>query len=79
MSALVRDAENSYLSGDAVDDDPMSQLCGHSNTYRNGVGPQAGARRNWFIRLTALIYMGDRGYPPYTYLGYKIAGDTGNQ
>jgi len=27
-----RDAENSYLAGDAVDDDPMSQLCGHSIT-----------------------------------------------
>jgi hypothetical protein len=41
---LERDAENSYLSGDAVDDDPMSQLCGHSITYRIGVGPQAGRK-----------------------------------
>ena len=29
---LERDVENSYLSGDAVDEDPMSQLCGHSIT-----------------------------------------------
>jgi len=42
---LERDAENSYLSGDAVDDDPMSQLCGHSITYRIAVGPVTPARR----------------------------------
>lgn len=41
---LERDAENSYLSGDVVDDDPMSQLCGHSITYRIAVGPQAGRK-----------------------------------
>ena len=41
---LERDAENSYLSGDAVHDDPMSQLCGHSITYRIAVGPQAGRK-----------------------------------
>ncbi len=41
---LERDAENSYLSGNAVDDDPMSQLCGHSITYRIAVGPQAGRK-----------------------------------
>ena len=41
---LERDAENSYLSGDAVDDDPMSQLCSHSITYRIAVGPQAGRK-----------------------------------
>tara|TARA_R110000772_G_scaffold229145_1_gene339971 strand:+ start:334 stop:1497 length:1164 start_codon:yes stop_codon:yes gene_type:complete len=41
---LERDAENSYLSGDAVDDDPMSQLCGHSITFRIAVGPQAGRK-----------------------------------
>jgi hypothetical protein len=41
---LERDAENSYLSGDAVDDDPMSQLCGHSITYRIAIGPQAGRK-----------------------------------
>jgi len=27
-----------------VDDDPMSQLCGHSITYRIAVGPQAGRK-----------------------------------
>lgn len=36
---LERDAENSYLSGDAVDDDPMTPLLGHSITYRIAVGP----------------------------------------
>jgi hypothetical protein len=41
---LERDAENSYLAGDALDDDPMSQLCGHSITYRIAVGPQAGRK-----------------------------------
>jgi len=41
---LERAVESSYLAGDAVDDDPMSQLCGHSITYRIGVGPQAGRK-----------------------------------
>ena len=41
---LERDAENSYLAGDAVDDDSMSQLFGHSITYRIAVGPQAGRK-----------------------------------
>ena len=38
---LERDAENSYLAGEAVGDDPMSQLLGYSITYRIAVGPQA--------------------------------------
>jgi hypothetical protein len=41
---LERDAENSYLAGEAVDDDPMTQLLGHSITYRVAVGPQAGRK-----------------------------------
>ena len=41
---LARDAENSYLTSDAVDEDPMSQLLGHSITYRIAVGPQAGRK-----------------------------------
>lgn len=41
---LERDAENSYLAGDAVDDDPLNQLLGHSITYRIAVGPQAGRK-----------------------------------
>ncbi len=41
---LERDAENSYLSGEEVDDDPMMQLLGHSITYRIVVGPQAGRK-----------------------------------
>ena len=41
---LERDAENSYLTGDAVDDDPLNPLLGHSITYRIAVGPQAGRK-----------------------------------
>jgi len=41
---LEQDMENSYLSGDAVDDDPMTSLLGHSITYRIAVGPQAGRK-----------------------------------
>jgi hypothetical protein len=41
---LSRDAENSYLAGDAVEEDPMAQLLGHSITYRIAVGPQAGRK-----------------------------------
>jgi hypothetical protein len=41
---LERDAENSYLASDAVDDDAMNSLLGHSITYRIAVGPQAGRK-----------------------------------
>jgi len=41
---LERDAENSYLSSDAVTGGPMDQLLGHSITYRIAVGPQAGRK-----------------------------------
>ncbi len=41
---LERDAENSYLASDAVDEDPMTQLLGHSITYRIAVGPQQGRK-----------------------------------
>jgi len=41
---LERDAENSYLAGEAVDEDPMAQLLGHSITYRIAVGSQAGRK-----------------------------------
>ena len=41
---LERDAENSYLALDAVGDDPMTPLLGHSITYRIAVGPQAGRK-----------------------------------
>jgi len=41
---LERDAESSCLASDAVDDDPMNQLLGHSITYRIAVGPQAGRK-----------------------------------
>jgi len=41
---LERDAENSYLTTDAVSEDPMNQLLGYSITYRIAVGPQAGRK-----------------------------------
>jgi ribosomal protein S27E len=41
---LERDAENSYLASDTVDEDPMNQLLGHSITYRIAVGPQQGRK-----------------------------------
>jgi len=41
---LERDAENSYLASDAVDDDAMNSLRGHSITYRIAVGPQTGCK-----------------------------------
>ena len=41
---LERDAENSYLALDAVDDDTLNQLLGSSITYRIAVGPQAGRK-----------------------------------
>jgi hypothetical protein len=41
---LQRDAENSYLTGDTVDEGPMDRLLGHSITYRIAVGPQAGRK-----------------------------------
>jgi len=41
---LERDAENSYLASDAVEEDPMNQLLGHSITYRIAVGPQQGRK-----------------------------------
>lgn len=37
---LVRDAENTYLQLDAVDDDPMQDVHGHSISYRIAIGPQ---------------------------------------
>ena len=41
---LERDAENSYLASDAVEDDPMNPLLRHSITYHIAVGPQAGRK-----------------------------------
>jgi hypothetical protein len=41
---LERDVENSYFASDAVDEDSMAQLLGHSITYRIAVGPQQGRK-----------------------------------
>ena len=41
---LERDADYSWLTGEAVDEGPMDRLLGHSITYRIAVGPQAGRK-----------------------------------
>ncbi len=41
---IERDAENSWLAGEDVDEDPMSSVMGHSITYRIAVGPNAGRK-----------------------------------
>jgi hypothetical protein len=41
---LERDAENSYLTTDAVSEDSMNQLLGHSITYRIALAPQVGRK-----------------------------------
>ena len=41
---LERDAENSYLAGDALEAGPMDQLRGHSITYRIAMGPHQGRK-----------------------------------
>jgi hypothetical protein len=41
---LERDAQHSYLASDALDDDPINSLLGHSITYRIAVGLQAGRK-----------------------------------
>ena len=43
---LERDAENSYLNANAIEDeyDPMHQLHGSSVTYRIAVGPRQGRK-----------------------------------
>jgi len=50
---LERDAENSYLAGEAVDAGPMNPLWGHSITYRVAVGPQQGRKVFTLQRLPA--------------------------
>jgi hypothetical protein len=41
---LQRDAQNSYLAGERIDEAPMDPLWGHSITWRIAVGPQAGRK-----------------------------------
>lgn len=41
---VERDAENSWLAGDDLDGDPMSNVLGHSITYRIAVGPNTGRK-----------------------------------
>ena len=47
---LVRDVEDSYLTLDCLDEEPMQQLHGHSITYRIALGAQQG--RNVFTLQT---------------------------
>ena len=44
LGLLVRDAENSYLALEGLDEDPMDQLRGNSITYRIALGPQQGRK-----------------------------------
>jgi hypothetical protein len=64
---LERDAENSYLSGDAGQGGPLDQLLGHSITYRIAVGPHAG--RKVFTQQT----LPDCNEPCVAHVG-KVAG-----
>jgi len=41
---LERDAVNSYLAGEAMDEGPMDPLWGHSITYQIAVGPPQGRK-----------------------------------
>ena len=41
---LERDAENSYLSGEVMEAEPLDQLLGDSITYRIAVGPHTGRK-----------------------------------
>jgi hypothetical protein len=64
---LERDAENSYLSGDAVEAGPLDQLLGHSIMYRIAVGPHAGRK------VFTLQTLPDCNEPPVDHVG-KVAG-----
>ncbi len=64
---LERDAENSYLASDAVDEDSMTPLLGHSITYRIAVGPQAGRKVYTLQTLPGCE-------EPYDYGVGKVAG-----
>jgi hypothetical protein len=44
QGVLERDAENSYLQLECMDEDPMQQLIGCSISYRIAVGPQQGRK-----------------------------------
>jgi hypothetical protein len=44
QGVLERDAENSYLQLEGMDEDPMQQLIGCSVSYRIAVGPQQGRK-----------------------------------
>jgi len=41
---LERDEDNSYLTLDGLEDDPLQDIHGHSVTYRVAVGPQKGRK-----------------------------------
>ena len=66
---LERDAENSYLASDAVEEGPMSELIGHAITYRISVGAQAGRKVFTLQTLPA----SDPGDSPNDSVG-KVAG-----
>lgn len=69
---LERDAENSYLTGDAVDEVLMSQLRGHSITYRIAVGPQQGRKVFTLQTLPACDPEDQFGNSPGNVAGFSL-------
>jgi hypothetical protein len=53
-----RDAQNSYLAGELIDEGPTDPLWGHSITWRIAVGPQAGRE----VLTLQTLPAGDPGY-----------------
>lgn len=59
---IERDEENSYLSLEGLEEDGLSQLQGHSITYRVAVGPQRGRKVMTLMTLPSLQEAG-KGQP----------------
>lgn len=73
---LERDAENSYLASDAVDEDPMNPLLGHSIIYRIAVGPQAGRKVFTLQTLPACDPEEQFGDTPGLVAGFSLHADV---
>ncbi len=59
---LERDEENSYLTLDEGDEDPMRQVLGCSVSYRTAIGPQQG--RKVFTLQTFPLPCAEGCHPP---------------
>jgi hypothetical protein len=73
---LEWDAENSYLALDAVHDDPMNSLLGHSITYRIAMGPLAGRKVFTFQTLPACDPEGPFGDSVGKVAGFSLYART---